>query len=66
MTHKIKTYSSYIELATAQGDFIPMHGETVPSPPFPEKEAVITEQGTTMAETEMKRCNESPKYAGHL
>ena len=42
MNCNIKTYHSYTELAAAQGDFIPMHGETRPEPPSA-SESVITE-----------------------
>jgi hypothetical protein len=41
----MKTYSSYAELAIANGaDFIPMYGETAPTPADMKTGSVATEQ----------------------
>ena len=60
MNHRIKIYNSYTELAAAQGDFIPMYGETAPNPTG-ENRAVTTKQGATVMETEMRLCNKLPE-----
>jgi hypothetical protein len=47
--HTIKTFKSYTELAAANGDFIPMWGETKPEPATTEIETATTENKTTEA-----------------